>query len=187
MSSSPQASTAAAATGSVTVGVRLRSCRRRNTLMTSSTTTRLAASPMQIHHCVEAQRRGDEDPLQEADRGDRRRSPAARSPYRRSCVVPGTASRSKIVLRWSRDSSPATRWNSDSVVSSIVDATSAPSAGVADLVGDERADRHDRALDAQPDPVRRATARARRPAGAGAPSARGWARRSPARSRSGCR
>jgi hypothetical protein len=44
-------------------------------------------------------------------------------PYRRSCVGPGIAARSKIVFRWSRASRPAKRWNSDSVVRSIVDAT----------------------------------------------------------------
>ena len=38
------------------------------------------------------------------------------SPYRRSCLAPGSASRSKIVLTWSRARYPAAMWNSDRVV-----------------------------------------------------------------------
>ena len=48
-------------------------------------------------------------------------------PYRRSWATPGTASRSKMVPSWSRDRRPATTWKIDSVVSSIVAATRAPS------------------------------------------------------------
>ena len=90
--------------------------------MTSSTTTRLAANPMQIHHCAK---------LMDVMIRIRCRNPievaamiaSSATPYRRSCVDPGTASRSKIVFRCSRASSPAARWNRDIVVSSIVDAT----------------------------------------------------------------
>ena len=47
------------------------------------------------------------------------------TPYRRSCVAPGMAARLKMVFRWSRAISPAATWNSDSVVSSMVDPTTA--------------------------------------------------------------
>ena len=78
---------------------------------------------------------------------------SSETPYRRSWAAAGTASRSKIVLSWSRDSRPATTWNSDSVVSSMVAADDRAALVVPDLVGHQRPNGHHRALDAQPDPV----------------------------------
>ena len=127
---SPHAGTGAAIMGASTVGVRPRApSRRRNSLMTSSTTTRLAATSDAGPPLREGQRRRDQgpccrNPIEVA-------ATIARSaiPYRRSCVGPGTASRSKIVFRCSRASSPAARWKSDNVVTNIVEATRAPYRG----------------------------------------------------------
>ena len=55
-----------------------------------------------------------------------RKMAAREMPYRLSCMAPGTASRSKIVLRWSRHRRAAARWKNDSVVSSSVAPRTAP-------------------------------------------------------------
>src|SRR5262245_19086770 len=88
---------AAARAGSATVGASPCRCRRRNTLMTSSTTTSVSAKPRQIPHCPSV-RSTIEKMRCRKPISVTRMIAASANPYRRSCVAPGMNSRRKIVF-----------------------------------------------------------------------------------------